>query len=171
MCGARVGTFLAKGKWTHHAHSRCACTQQVPEEGQILPFLPPHPAFFPGGLYFLWPSGPQHGLLAASSLTRADGNRCPLSHQALPPSQMSVLQLRATLPSPTSRVAPGDMEEGIGKLFAKLSSAIPFLSPATPPRLPGRQACWLLFHLELLESYCLLSASSPSPSSPERQEE
>lgn len=54
--------------------------------------------------------------------------------------------------------------------FAKLSSAVPSLSLATPPQFPGRQAFWLLFHLELLELHCLLSASSPSPSSPARRE-
>lgn len=51
------------------------------------------------------------------------------------------------------------------------SLAIPSLSLAARPRLPGRPALWLLFHLELLESHCLLSASSPpSPSSPGRRE-
>ena len=51
------------------------------------------------------------------------------------------------------------------------SLAIPSLSLAALPRLPGRQALWLLFHLELLESHCLLSASSPpSPGSPGRRE-
>ena len=160
--GARVGTSLAKGKWTHHAHSR--------RLGKVrsVPFSLNTPlSFVRGGLRFeatlchplvpcqgSWETPASRGLVETGVLPLT-GDHCPSRCPSSSP------KLRKTLLTPTTRITWG---YGGGNQKAILLNFLQPFPPSPWPLHPNflagkRSGCYFIWNYW----NCTVSCQLPLP--------